>query len=132
MNYEISKIRKKTSGMALQNTWKIRYYVNGFLKVKNTYTPDVDQAIEIRDRFFDELRAKGATEKLVGTANPKAVRIPKPLTKDTYVQLRKPYVVNVLGKYLGVFDTLEEALACRDRHLKRIGHSLNSPKPTTV
>jgi len=132
MKYEISKLRKKTSGMTLQGTWKIRYTVDGVLKTKNSYTKDVDEAVKIRDGFFAELLAQGATEKLVGRANPKTKYPARPPTEDIYIHRRRPYIVKVKQKYLGLFDTLEEARAARDKYMARVASKAALANTTTV
>jgi hypothetical protein len=118
--------------MTLQGTWKIRYTVDGVLKTKNSYTKDVDEAIKIRDGLFAELLAQGATEKLVGRANPKTKYPARPPTEDIYIHRRRPYIVKVMQKYLGLFDTLEEARAARDKYMAQVARKAALANTTTV
>jgi len=118
MELQISKIRKSTSGITFQNTWKIRYWKDGIQKIRNTYTKDIDEAIKIRDAFYAELKAMGATEVLVGTASPKAQVSRTQKNPSKHIYERKPFLVKIRNQHVGVFDTREEAEKARDRYLK--------------
>lgn len=61
---QVPIIKKIDSGLSRRTyKWSVYFYVNGLQKMKSTGTNSVKEARKIRDKFYAELLAAGATVK---------------------------------------------------------------------
>jgi len=98
--------------------WFATYAVDGVRRFRSLETSDEAEAIRRRDEFHEFLESKGAIAKKSGR-NP-VVLVPGSMT---YIRRRKPWAVYpsdgvAVGRNvpLGLFETLEEAMAFRDAY----------------
>ncbi len=85
--------------------------------IGNTLFHDERLLSKLRDKFYTEILAAGATVATRGPRTPdrKAKAAADP---NRYIQQRKPFVVVIGGKVIAECDTEEGARKARDKHLK--------------
>lgn len=116
----IPPILKPTSGLvAVGTTVYATYKVDGRQKRRRvgSITDKHVLVAAIRDAFYEELLADGAT---VSTRRPvtEAVRKQRAAANpDKYITYRHPWVVVIAGKVIAECETKREAKKARDRHL---------------
>ena len=120
-------IRHKDTGLVfVRGYWGVEYSTDGRRKRKSLGTPDLTVARARRDAFYAELDAAGATTNpsIRGTALKKALTNPD---SSQYIYYRRPWIVKVLGVYVGEFETQEEARVARNAALKESGVAIDEP-----
>lgn len=87
--------------------WVAYCYRDGKQWRRSTGERDFVMARSWRDRWFAELRKHhGASD------------IQRKVSKDAYIYQRDPFVVRVMGRYVGSAPTKREARTMRDNYLK--------------
>jgi len=105
-------------GLRLSSTgiWQAKFERDGRERTRSTGARDLPAARIARDAIYAELAAAGAAV-VHGKAQRSLLRARANPEGMAYITRRPPWVTTVQGKFLGAFESAEEARAARNEYL---------------
>ena len=105
-------LRRSSTGI-----WQAKFEVDGRDRTRSTGERELPAARIARDRIYAELAAAGAAT-VYGKAERTRLRVlANPGDTWTYINRRLPFTVSIGGRFVGAFETREEARAARNADL---------------
>ncbi len=118
---ELYNPQRPDSGLSFRRgQFYVRFKEDGVQKFHRLDTTDRKVARKMRDEIYTLLVKKhGAVVSKRGRGRP--TNLPKNMTKDMIpegVYYRHPWQVRIDGKIIGIYPTIEDATAARNKYLK--------------
>ena len=98
-----------------KNIWYVSYRVDGRPKLTSLGTTHFDEAVPLRDSFYEAMLERGAVRSVKKSFVEKVKANP-----DRYIFQRDPFVVTVDGAVVGSTLTRKAAVIMRDEHLAKL------------